>query len=86
MEKALKKYPNSFWLVHYCASLYSFFGVGNRNTAVSQRALELYGQALMLIKQNDDLGISEDTVRGEMANVYYTMRKKKKALDILKKK
>ena len=64
MEKALKKYPNSFWLVHYCASLYSFFGVGNRNTAVSQRALELYGQALMLIKQNDDPGISEDTVRG----------------------
>ncbi|MBR3102377.1 MAG: helix-turn-helix transcriptional regulator, partial [Lachnospiraceae bacterium] len=41
MEKALKKYPNSFWLVHYCASLYSFFGVGNKNTAVSRRALEL---------------------------------------------
>ena len=28
MEKALKKYPNSFWLVHYCASLYSFFVPG----------------------------------------------------------
>ncbi len=84
MEKALKKYPNSFWLVHYCASLYSFFGVGNKNTAVSQRALELYGQALMLIKQNDDPGISEDTVRGEMAYVYYTMGEYEKALDILK--
>ena len=84
MEKALKKYPNSFWLVHYCASLYSFFGVGNRNTAVSQRALELYEQALMLIKQNDDPGISEDTVRSEMANVYYTMGEYEKALDILK--
>ena len=85
MEKALKKYPNSFWLVHYCASLYSFFGVGNKNTAVSRRALELYEQALTLIKQNDDPGISEDTVRGEMANVYYTIGEYEKALDILKK-
>lgn len=84
MEKALKKNPNSFWLVHYCASLYSFFGVGNKNTAVSQRGLELYGQALMLIKQNDDPGVSEDTVRGEMAIVYYTMGEYEKALDILK--
>ncbi len=84
MEKALKKYPNSFRLVHYCASLYSFLGIGNSNTAVSLRALELYGQALMLIKQNEDPGISEDTVRGEMAYVYYTMGEYEKALDILK--
>lgn len=84
MEKALKKYPNSFWLVHYCASLYSFFGTGNSNSAVSRRALELYEQALMLIKQNEDPGISEETVRGEMAIVYYTMGEYEKALAILK--
>lgn len=82
MEKVLKKYPNSFWLVHYCAQLHSFLGIGNKT--VSLRALELYEQALMLIKQNDDPGISEETVRGEMANVYYTMGDCEKALDICK--
>ncbi|MBP5606813.1 MAG: helix-turn-helix transcriptional regulator [Lachnospiraceae bacterium] len=85
MEKALKKYPDSFWLVYYCASIYTFYGIGNKNNAESRRALELYEQSLGLIRQNEDPRISEETVRGEMAKVYYTLGEYEKSLEISKK-
>ena len=48
-EKALKKYPNSFEVVHGCAQVYAFFGVGSKDHAETRRALELYEQAKLLI-------------------------------------
>ena len=41
-EKALKKYPNSFEVVHGCAQVYAFFGVGSKDHVETRRALELY--------------------------------------------
>ena len=40
-EKALKKYPNSFEVVHGSAQVYAFFGVGSKDHAENKRALEL---------------------------------------------
>ena len=66
-EKALKKYPNSFEIVHSCAQVYMVFGVGSRGRQNARRALELLEQARLLIGQNTDPEISEQTICGEIA-------------------
>lgn len=83
-EKALKKYPNSFEVVHGCAQVYAFFGVGSKDHAESRRALELYEQAKLLILQNHDPKISEQTIIGEMANVWMLLGEWEKSIELLK--
>jgi transcriptional regulator with XRE-family HTH domain len=84
-EKLLKKYPNSFAAVNACAGIYVFFGVGNGKEKECRRALELYEQARILIDQNTDPGISEETILGNMATVYLLIGEYEKAVDMLKK-
>ena len=84
-EKALKKYPNSFEVVHGCAQVYAFFGVGSRDHAESRRALELYEQAKLLIPQNHDPEISEQTISGEMATVWMLLGERERSIQLLKK-
>ena len=84
-EKALKKYPNSFEIVHGCAQVYSFFGVGSKDHAESRRALELYEQAKLLISQNHNPEISEQTISGEMANAWMILGEHEKSIELLKK-
>ncbi len=84
-EKALKKYPNSFEVVHSCAQVYAFFGVGSKDHAESRRALELYEQAKLLIPQNHDPRISEQTISGEMASAWMLLGEREKSIDLLKK-
>ncbi|MBO4509876.1 MAG: helix-turn-helix domain-containing protein [Lachnospiraceae bacterium] len=83
-EKLLKKYPNSFKVVHGCATIYSFFAVGNGKEAECKRALELYEQARLLIDQNADPCISEETLLGNMSMVYTLTGEYEKAVDVLK--
>lgn len=83
-EKLLKKYPNSFTAVNACAGVYSFFGVGNGKEKERQRALELYEQAKILIDQNTDPSISEETILGCMSMVYMLTGEYEKAVDIIK--
>ncbi len=84
-EKALKKYPNSFDVVHGCAQVYAFFGVGSKDHAETRRALELYEQALLLISQNHDPEINEQTISGEMASAYMLLDEREKSIELLKK-
>ena len=84
-EKLLKKYPNSFTAVNACAGVYVFFSIGNGKEKECQRALELYEQARILIDQNTDPSISEETILGNMATVYMLMGEYEKAVDMLKK-
>ena len=84
-EKALKKYPNSFAVVHDCAQVYAFFGVGSKNHAETRRALELYEQAKLLISQNHDPKISEQTISGEMASAWLLLGECEKSIELLKK-
>ena len=83
-EKLLKKYPNSFKAVHTCAAIYSFFAVGNGKEAECKRALELYEQARLLIDQNTDPCISEETLLGNMSMVYTLTGEYEKAVEVLK--
>ncbi len=84
-EKALKKYPNSFEVVHGCAQVYAFFGVGSKDHAETRRALELYEQARLLISQNHDPEISEQTINGEIASVWMILGEHEKGIELLKK-
>ena len=83
-EKLLKKYPNSFRVVHDCATVYGFFGVGKGKEAECRRALELFEQAKLLIDQNTDSHISEETILSEMSMVYTLLGDYEKAVDIIK--
>jgi transcriptional regulator with XRE-family HTH domain len=84
-EKALKKYPNSFEIVRGCAQVYAFFGVGSKDHAETRRALELYEQALLLISQNHDPKINEQTIGSEMASALMIMNEPEKSVELLKK-
>ena len=83
-EKALKKYPNSFEIVHGCARVYAFFGVGSRDHAETRRALELFEQAKRLISQNRNPEISEQTVSGEIASAWMLLGEYEKSIELLK--
>ncbi|MBR6451979.1 MAG: helix-turn-helix transcriptional regulator, partial [Lachnospiraceae bacterium] len=66
-EKALKKYPNSFDVVRECATIYRGFGIESEDEGLFRRALELQERSLLLIGQNTDPEISEQTIYGSMA-------------------
>ena len=83
-EKALKKYPNSFDVIHGCAQVYTFFGVGEKGGKETRRALELLERALPLLPQNTDPKISELTIFGEMAGAYLLLGELEKGVSLLK--
>ena len=82
-EKALKKYPNSFEVVHICAGLFLVYGAESHNADMLHRALQLLEQARRLISQNRDPEISELTLYGEIASVYEFLGESEKSLEIL---
>ena len=84
-EKALKKYPNSFTVVHGCAVIYYVFGAEKHDPGYLHRALELYEQALLLISQNTGPDASEYTIYGDIGGIYILLGEAEKGLEILKK-
>ena len=84
-EKALKKYPHSFRIVRESAGLYSVFGFETGNKDAFLRSLELLRQALLLIDQNEDPQISEQTLYAKMAEIYLGLGETEKGVELLKK-
>ncbi len=83
-EMALKKYPHSFRVVYECGSMYRAFGFETGESAMFHRALELLEQSLLLLPQNDDPEISEQTLYGKMAETYLGLGDTEKAVELLK--
>lgn len=83
-EKAIKKYPNSFPIIHESAALFGRFGVERGDEALTRQSLELLKRSLLLLDQNTDPQISEQTLIGEMATAYMGLGETDKAIDILK--
>lgn len=83
-EKALKKYPNSFQIVHESAVLNRVFGIELHKKDLLVRALELLERSRILLSQNTDPKISDLSLLLEMADVYLTLGKREEALGILK--
>jgi len=84
-EKALKKYPHSFPIVWECAAMYRAFGFDSGDKSLFHRALELLEQARLLLAQNEDPEISEQTVYGKIAETYLGLDETDKAIELLKK-
>ena len=83
-EKALKKYPHSFEIVKESAALYGSFGIVTGNKDFCQRALELLKRSLLLLPQNTDPEISEETIYGKIATIYLCLNEPDKAIEIYK--
>ncbi|MBR5109166.1 MAG: helix-turn-helix domain-containing protein [Clostridia bacterium] len=83
-EKAIRKYPHSFQIVNESATLYRCFGIESRDKNLYRRALELLEQARLLLAQNTDPEISEQTLYGNIAEVYLGLDEWEKAVEFLK--
>ena len=83
-EKALKKYPHSFQIVNASAALYRAFGVDSGDKALFRRALELLEQSRLLLSQNTDPQISEQTIYGRIAETYLGLGETDKAIELWK--
>ncbi len=84
-EKALKKYPHSFRIVCASEGLYRVFGFETGNKDALRRSLELLQQSLLLIDQNEDPQISEQTLYARMAENYLSLAEEEKGIELLKK-
>ena len=84
-EKALKKYPHSFELVHLSAFIYWRFAIERGDKALARRALELMEQSLLLVSQNADPEISEETICGKIAEIMMNLGDYEKSIELLKK-
>ena len=83
-EKALKKYPHSFQIVSESAALYRAFGFDSGDKALFRRALELLEQSRLLLSQNEDPQISEQTIYGRIAETYLGLGETDKAIELWK--
>ena len=83
-EKALKKYPHSFRIVTESAALYRAFGFDSRDKALFRRALELQEKSLLLLSQNEDPQVSEQTIYGRIAETYLGLGETDKAIELWK--
>ena len=83
-EKALKRYPNSFRVVYESTAMYRAFGIECGDKAMFRRALELLDRALVLLPQNEDPEISEQTLYGKMAEAYLGLNENEKAIELWK--
>ncbi len=83
VEKSLKKYPNSFEIVYHSAEFYMLSAPFERKKA--WRAIELYRNAIRLVKQNKQNHISAETIEDRIALCYSNLGRNDEAIDILKK-
>ena len=83
-EKALKKYPHSFRIANESAALYRAFGFDCGDKALFHRALELLEQSRLLLPQNEDPQISEQTIYGRIAETYLGLDETDKAIELWK--
>ncbi len=83
-EKALGKYPHSFQIVTESAALYRAFGFDSGDKVLFRRALELLEQSRLLLPQNEDPQINEDTIYGRIAETYLGLGESDKAIELWK--
>lgn len=83
-EKALLRYPNSFAVVHECATLYNLLGFIMHDEPLLRRSVELMERSKLLLAQNTDPTISELSICNDIALAYLGMDDAEKALEILK--
>lgn len=83
-DKALKKYPHAFRIVRESAAIYSAFGFESGDKDLLRRALELFERSRLLLDQNTDPEISEQTISAKIAETYLGLDETEKGIELLK--
>lgn len=84
-ERALKKYPNYFDIVHLSALVYQLKFVRDKDEKAIERSNALFHHAIALLNQNKDERINEVTIRNHIAENYIMIEKTELALENLLK-
>lgn len=84
-EKALKKYPNAFNVVHVAAMVYRLTGMDKNDSDMLLRSIALSEQSLLLVSQNTDARAGELTIYGDIASAYIALGEYEKGIELLKK-
>lgn len=84
-EKALKNYPNHFDVVYRSAEVYLEAGAQTGRREATRRAIPLLEHACGLIDRNREDGLSEISIRTQIAKAYLLLGQAETALRILKK-
>ncbi len=84
-EKALKRYPHSFQIVKESAAVFRAFGIESKDKAMLRRALELLEQSRLLLDQNTDPEISEQTICAKIAETFLGLNEVDKGIELMKK-
>ena len=84
-EKALKRYPHSFQIVKESAAVFRAFGIESKDKELLRRALELLEKSRLLLDQNTDPEISEQTICAKIAETYLGLGEVDKGIELMKK-
>ncbi len=84
-EKALKRYPHSFQIVKESAAVFRAFGIESKDKELLRRALELLEQSRLLLDQNTDPEINEQTICAKIAETYLGLGEVDKGIELMKK-
>ena len=83
-ESVIIRYPNSFEAISHAISAYFILGASAHNEQDLRRALELYERAVVLLPQNRDPRVTEQTLYGEMAEISILLGEREKGIEVLK--
>ena len=83
-EKALKRYPHSFPIVKESAAVFRAFGIESKDKDLLRRALELLEQTRLLLDQNTDPEINEQTICAKIAETYLGLGEIDKGVALMK--
>ena len=84
-EMAIKKYPHSFDIIYFSATLYKLFGSKSKNKEYISRSIELYEKSLLLLSQNTNININETTIYGDIAETYILSGEYEKGIETFSK-
>lgn len=83
-EKALKKYPNNFEIVHVAAKVYMFRFSQDKDEKSLLKSNELFRNAISLLYQNKDSSTNETTIQNLIGLNYLNAGQLEKGIEILK--
>jgi transcriptional regulator with XRE-family HTH domain len=85
VEKALKRYPNSFEIVRGCAEVYLVFGIGKQDKARVKRSLELMERAMLLVPEDKDKESAKLSIVSSMSTAYTLLGEYVRSNEIMSK-
>lgn len=82
-DEALRRYPNSFQIVHTGALAYRLVGGERKDKPLLKKAIALYERALLLLPNSGEKQITAFSLRNDIAYCYLSMRENERAIQIL---